>query len=244
MRNNVILFDFLRNHVKFKTVTFQTEKSLPPHHRKKSTSSVKSETKEKKAEPIRAKKIQLRRVKSRELYSGSVYIDCDCYHRNGLQHDCPRTSCGGHPPCIVKPWPECDLGTYFMDKWEKYYDHLDTIPPTSFCGSKEAWLAIVEEERRKRAKDKCHEELLPQSKETGNGKQSAEIVHSKKLKDTACEHSVTPDGLAKEYVMIPVKVTSKEMQSVKKDKSSPIFCDSGCHGDARCCCDGNTGSKD
>lgn len=37
----------------------------------------------------------MKKFKSRELHAGVVYIDCDCYHRNGLQHDCPRTSCTG-----------------------------------------------------------------------------------------------------------------------------------------------------
>ena len=40
-------------------------------------------------------KLKLKPVKSRELRAGVVYIDCDCYHRNGLQQDCPRAGCGG-----------------------------------------------------------------------------------------------------------------------------------------------------
>lgn len=61
------------------------------------------------------------------------------------------------PPCKVKPWPKCDLGTYFMNKWNKYYEYLDTLPPISFCGSKEKWQAILEEERQK-LKEKLGEE--------------------------------------------------------------------------------------
>lgn len=126
----------------------------------------------------------MKKFKSRELHAGVVYIDCDCYHRNGLQHDCPRTSCTGKriiekivsinqetekqlfrhistlnftgPPCKVKPWPKCDLGMYFMNKWNKYYEFLDTVPPISFCGSKEKWQAILEEERQK-LKEKLEE---------------------------------------------------------------------------------------
>lgn len=37
-----------------------------------------------------------------------------------------------------------------MHKWQSYYDVLDELPPTSFCGPKEAWLAILEEEKKAR----------------------------------------------------------------------------------------------
>lgn len=53
-----------------------------------------SEAKLQRSSKAQAKKFRLRKVRSRELYAGVVYTDCDCYHRNGLQHDCPRTSCG------------------------------------------------------------------------------------------------------------------------------------------------------
>ncbi|CAD1470829.1 unnamed protein product, partial [Heterotrigona itama] len=53
------------------------------------------------------------------------------------------------PSCRVRPWPKCDMAEYFMDKWQAYYEHLDTIPPTSFCGLKEEWLASLEKGRRK-----------------------------------------------------------------------------------------------
>lgn len=36
-----------------------------------------------------------------------------------------------------------------MNKWNNYYEYLDTVPPISFCGSKEKWQAILEEERQK-----------------------------------------------------------------------------------------------
>ncbi|KAI4492119.1 hypothetical protein M0802_010016 [Mischocyttarus mexicanus] len=87
-------------------------------------------------------KRRLRRVKSRELYAGQVFVDCDCYHRNGLQHDCPRTLCGGEP-CVKLPLPKCDLGNYFLDKWNCYYDKLDRLMPTAFCGSQQQWLEEI-----------------------------------------------------------------------------------------------------
>lgn len=51
--------------------------------------------------------------------------------------------------CKAKPWPKCDMAEYFMNKWDTYYEYLDTIPPISFCGSKEQWFAILEEEQKK-----------------------------------------------------------------------------------------------
>ncbi|KAF7392885.1 hypothetical protein V1477_012700 [Vespula maculifrons] len=85
------------------------------------------------------KKRNLKRIKSRELFAGKVLVDCDCYHRNGLQHDCPRSLCGKEP-CQELPLPKCDLGTYFIDKWTTYYDKLDRMMPSTFCGSEEDWL--------------------------------------------------------------------------------------------------------
>ena len=41
------------------------------------------------------------------------------------------------------------MAEYFMNKWDTYYEYLDTIPPISFCGSKEQWFAILEEEQKK-----------------------------------------------------------------------------------------------
>ncbi|OXU31827.1 hypothetical protein TSAR_004055 [Trichomalopsis sarcophagae] len=62
-----------------------------------------------------------KKVNSRELRAGVVYTDCDCYRRNGLQHDCPRNRCGGSKDkCLTEPWPECDLGKYYREKWSRY----------------------------------------------------------------------------------------------------------------------------
>ena len=36
---------------------------------------------------------RLKRVASCELRGGQLFRDCDCYHRNGLQDDCPRSHC-------------------------------------------------------------------------------------------------------------------------------------------------------
>ncbi|CAK1601923.1 unnamed protein product [Parnassius mnemosyne] len=49
----------------------------------------------------------LKRIKSRELRGGIMYYSCHCIKRNGLQHDCRRTGCGGEPPCLVLPDPLC-----------------------------------------------------------------------------------------------------------------------------------------
>ncbi|CAH1639655.1 unnamed protein product [Spodoptera littoralis] len=50
---------------------------------------------------------QLKRTKSRELRGGIMYYSCHCIKRNGLQHDCRRTGCGGEPACLVLPDPLC-----------------------------------------------------------------------------------------------------------------------------------------
>lgn len=34
-----------------------------------------------------------KRCKSRELRGGVLYVRCDCVKRNGLQYECPRSSC-------------------------------------------------------------------------------------------------------------------------------------------------------
>lgn len=36
-----------------------------------------------------------------------MYYSCHCIKRNGLQHDCRRTGCGGEPGCMVLPDPMC-----------------------------------------------------------------------------------------------------------------------------------------
>ncbi|XP_014356063.1 uncharacterized protein LOC106708958 [Papilio machaon] len=53
------------------------------------------------------KENQLKRIKSRELRGGIMYYSCHCIKRNGLQHDCRRTGCGGEPACMVLPDPLC-----------------------------------------------------------------------------------------------------------------------------------------
>ncbi|GBP82265.1 hypothetical protein EVAR_103448_1 [Eumeta japonica] len=59
---------------------------------------------EKKAEE---NKNHLKRTKSRELRAGIMYYSCTCVKRNGLQHDCRLTACGGEPACLVRPDPVC-----------------------------------------------------------------------------------------------------------------------------------------
>lgn len=81
-----------------------------------------------------------------------------------------------------------------MNKWSRYYDHLDSLPPTSFCGSREAWLAVLEQEKRKTMAS-CHEEQISKS----------EKVADTKSNETESQCSDRLHGLAKEYVMIPIK---------------------------------------
>lgn len=59
------------------------------------------------AEKKGSKENQLKRTKSRELRGGIMYYSCHCIKRNGLQHDCRRTGCGGEPTCLVLPDPLC-----------------------------------------------------------------------------------------------------------------------------------------
>ncbi|XP_046962082.1 uncharacterized protein LOC124531644 isoform X2 [Vanessa cardui] len=59
------------------------------------------------AEKTGSKENQLKRTKSRELRGGIMYYSCHCIKRNGLQHDCRRTGCGGEPSCLVLPDPVC-----------------------------------------------------------------------------------------------------------------------------------------
>ncbi|CAH0766831.1 unnamed protein product [Diatraea saccharalis] len=59
------------------------------------------------AEKKDEKENQLKRTKSRELRGGVMYYSCHCIKRNGLQHDCRRTGCGGEPACLVLPDPVC-----------------------------------------------------------------------------------------------------------------------------------------
>lgn len=59
------------------------------------------------AEKKDEKENQLKRTKSRELRGGVMYYSCHCIKRNGLQHDCRRTGCGGEPSCLTLPDPLC-----------------------------------------------------------------------------------------------------------------------------------------
>ncbi|CAK1544672.1 unnamed protein product [Leptosia nina] len=65
------------------------------------------QTEEGSAEKKDEKENQLKRTKSRELRGGIMYYSCHCIKRNGLQHDCRRTGCGGEPSCLVLPDPLC-----------------------------------------------------------------------------------------------------------------------------------------
>lgn len=84
-----------------------------------------------------------------------------------------------------------------MNKWDKYNQLLDELPPISFCGPKEAWLKILEEEK---LREKCHEEQILKKDE------DVKSQKSQQNKDTMSECSERPDGIVKEYVMLPIKV--------------------------------------
>lgn len=71
------------------------------------------------------------------------------------------------PSCKAKPWPKCDMAEYFVNKWDTYYEHLDTIPPISFCGSKEQWSAILEAEQKK-PREKCEKTKTDKNKAAKN----------------------------------------------------------------------------
>lgn len=86
--------DFLNNN---NTLCLQTGKA--------STSASRAE--EGGAEKKDEKENQLKRTKSRELRGGIMYYSCHCIKRNGLQHDCRRTGCGGEPACLALPDPLC-----------------------------------------------------------------------------------------------------------------------------------------
>lgn len=51
--------------------------------------------------------------------------------------------------CKTKPWPQCDLGIYFMRKLKRYHDKVDEIPPVTYTGTKQDWLAEVSQRRLK-----------------------------------------------------------------------------------------------
>lgn len=45
--------------------------------------------------------------RSRELRGGHLIANCNCTRRNGLQYDCQRSECQGHPICLTRPFPKC-----------------------------------------------------------------------------------------------------------------------------------------
>ncbi|XP_073958233.1 uncharacterized protein [Choristoneura fumiferana] len=85
-------------------ICYKYEDCGPPTG-KASTSASRAE--EGGAEKKDEKENQLKRTKSRELRGGIMYYSCHCIKRNGLQHDCRRTGCGGEPACLVLPDPLC-----------------------------------------------------------------------------------------------------------------------------------------
>ncbi|XP_075971599.1 uncharacterized protein LOC142973611 [Anticarsia gemmatalis] len=86
-------------------VCYKYEDCGPPAGSKKPAEGARAE--EGGAEKKSENENQLKRTKSRELRGGIMYYSCHCIKRNGLQHDCRRTGCGGEPACLVLPDPVC-----------------------------------------------------------------------------------------------------------------------------------------
>lgn len=55
--------------------------------------------------------------RSRELRGGKLIANCNCTRRNGLQYDCQRTECQGHPICLTRPFPKC-CPSLFANRFE------------------------------------------------------------------------------------------------------------------------------
>ncbi|XP_069362410.1 uncharacterized protein [Maniola hyperantus] len=85
-------------------VCYKYEDCGPPKERSADTDARAEESGREKKE---TKENHLKRTKSRELRGGIMYYSCHCIKRNGLQHDCRRTGCGGEPSCLVMPDPLC-----------------------------------------------------------------------------------------------------------------------------------------
>ncbi|XP_045528454.1 uncharacterized protein LOC123716652 isoform X3 [Pieris brassicae] len=84
-------------------ICYKYEDCGPPKGRSSDATPQEESSNEKKND----KENQLKRTKSRELRGGIMYYSCHCIKRNGLQHDCRRTGCGGEPSCLVLPDPLC-----------------------------------------------------------------------------------------------------------------------------------------
>lgn len=56
--------------------------------------------------------------RSRELRGGRLIANCNCTRRNGLQYDCQRSECQGHPICLTRPYPKC-CPALFANRFEQ-----------------------------------------------------------------------------------------------------------------------------
>ncbi|KAJ8673029.1 hypothetical protein QAD02_004290 [Eretmocerus hayati] len=110
----------------------------------------------------------LQRVNSRELRGSVLYTDCECNRRNGLQHDCPRHQCAGtRQCCAVEPWPDCELGRYYREKWCRQALLRTKGPPKTLCIPPDFDLApkYLEDEKKvkpmtKKEKQECFERAV------------------------------------------------------------------------------------
>lgn len=55
--------------------------------------------------------------RSRELRGGKLIANCNCTRRNGLQYDCQRSECQGHPICLTRPYAKC-CPSLFANRFE------------------------------------------------------------------------------------------------------------------------------
>lgn len=56
--------------------------------------------------------------RSRELRGGKLIANCNCTRRNGLQYDCQRSECQGHPVCLTRPYAKC-CPSLFANRFEE-----------------------------------------------------------------------------------------------------------------------------
>ena len=70
-------------------------------------------------------KTDLTSCHSRELRGGTLYTDCFCDKKYGLQDNCPRSGCHGSPKCLTKPKPTCcPSQKCHVSRWEKKFPNI------------------------------------------------------------------------------------------------------------------------
>lgn len=102
------------------------------------------------------------------------------------------------------------MAEYFMNKWDTYYEHLDTIPPISFCGSKEQWFAILEKQQKK-LREKCEKMKTDKMKLPKNWSRVYEGT-GKRTTDSAKESTEFIDKRTR------YKRTSNKIPTIRRNK--------------------------